>query len=559
MKRFVAILAGIFAILFSCEACASGRLSLHGHGPARVTFSFTMGANTLTGMGDYPVDGTFVSEVDKNGNARTDIVCCSGGVATAASTWAANSTARAPYTLVTTTGTYTITAPASTYSVGKQADWGAASGGTGVGALPQATLAGKTISMRSGLSIASWVTGNTGTPLRRSNYGTGSTGLTITSDDITNPATFTDNLNITSRYLVFRGIAFTIAPNDPLRGAFIIASTASVPVSDIWIDQCTFIGPYKDPNGNYSGGQAAFGNGDAIKSNGVNNFSNLRITGSTFLYTRRAVQIRSLPALAGAGNMIPESLTMSGNRVDVFYMLGLQGLGGDGGGVITIADNVISRPAGKVSDTGAPHTDALSVFGQGSAVADQEVAIYRNFVFQGSARGQSASVALRDFVQAGVDSGHFFTGSIIGNVVSMTSSEGMAVQNAKNLTVLNNTVLARVGDTGTSQINIATGADSTTSGTHTIQKNITETLAYGGLGTNVADNVLTTTGGYTYAQVLVGPTFAPNTRAEMLTLLIPNPAGPAILPGIDAGAVGSGAANFPAANPSDTAGTNNVP
>jgi hypothetical protein len=401
---------------------AIGRLKLRSC-PIQVTLA--MGALSPTGTGDYPYLGTVMSQVDKNGVARTDIDT-TGAVFTAASTWVANCGARTPYTITTTTHVYTINASgndangfniASMYSIGKQNDWYAGLS-SGAGTLSGATLAGKVLSFRAGVTVNSGtLTNATGEPFRRQNYGTVGTawaGVTITSDDPANPGGFANRVEINNgQYIKFKNVAFFVPTTSTVLAAVsIVSSSTTLPCTDIWFDGCSFIGPVVDPNSDLRGGAAAYLNGSGIIFNGTC-ISNIAVTGCTFLYTGARVisllvgQIRNGGG-AVAGNLVAENVKIVGNYIDVFWEIGIKLIYG---GVANapdpslvnaiITDNVITRPASRSTDVGNPHADFILLTGAATATADCQVQVNRNFCIRGVTRSECECIAARDFSQQG--------------------------------------------------------------------------------------------------------------------------------------------------------------
>lgn len=129
------------------------------------------------------------------------------------------------------------------------------------------------------------------------------------------------------------------------------------------------------------------------------------------------------------------------------------------------------------------------------------------------------------------------------------------VQNAKACAILNNTIVSdetSTSDTATRMVGGAAG-ELTTSGTHRIERNVSEVLSYG--GTPTLSSNITMGANPTMSIYFDGPTFVPTTRAEALTQLSYKIGGPLDIAGsYEVGAVGSSAVNFASSNPSATAG-----
>lgn len=532
-----------------------------------------MGAQTLSGMGDYPIDGTLVSIKDRNNVTRTDLAV-SGGVMTVTATWTpVNVAAREPYTVTTDTTVYTVNASgtwvaneadlATTYSVGKQSDWNGTSGAAKIAA---ATLSGKTISLRAGLSITSGVDQGSTTALGRKNYGVTTTaGLVVTCDDFTNPSWFTDTLLWTSRYVTFRGIGFQVPGTGATTAAFAISTTAApVLVSDLLFDRCQFVGPYADPNGDYNHITGTpWVNGQAIKDNGADRYSNIRVQGCTFRYVHRGPTLVCLPPVDGnAGGLVADGIAYVGNLVDTWYSVGLKCDYRDNAPKFTCTDNVVIHGASIPEDTSPTiHADSIICTASPTAASDWQVEIDRNFCLRGNARGVAVSIVLRDFYTIAGDSGNYFTGQMIGNVISQETYEAISVQNARDMIIRNNTAASYTAQGRCRFIIGGNSGQITSAGTQIVERNICTLIASGSPATLTSNVTMQDpeTAGYTYAQAMVGPTWTPDTRQEAMDWLQYKSSGPGDIAGLyNCGGPGSGAINYAAANPSIIPGSNNV-
>jgi hypothetical protein len=422
-----------------------------------------------------------------------------------------------------------------------------------------ATLSGKKISIRPGATITTGVNG-TATRLRRADYG----GLEIYCRDTTTYADVDKFYLRGVRNLTFRRLRTTAVAETK----FTILGETANNAAGVTIDQCHVRGVTADANGNYTTSSNYPNNGvDLITTGGsqINSVGSLTITNNLVEWCGSGINIR----VSQSGTA---TSTVSGNEVRYFYDDGI-GIAGSGSVaseitydcVATVSDNVVHDCIGLSTDSANPHTDAIRFIANTIMTADWTINLNRNIYYPGTARGGLAcqGVLASDFKKTGVDSGFFFKGTAIGNVVvTRDSTWGIAIENAKAFVALNNTVIKDGAITTGSPVQLAVGqgsTDSTSSGVHRLERNIADVIATGGSPT-LTDNITSGTGGATlaYSGTFDGPTFSPVSRANVFTMLDMKAGGPADLGGTyDAGAVGSGAVNWAASNPGG-GGSNNV-
>lgn len=513
--------------------------------PAEVTF----GALTIAGHGGVAVTGASISSGDPSGHWTIT----SGFLVPSAAGDTANLSG-GPYSLVFNDGsTLTVNIAANEWDVRQTSEWNT------VIVQSAATLSGKKIAIRPGETIVTGVDGVVAR-LRRNDYG----GLEIYCREVGQYATF-DKMRLRgTRNVTLRRLKSTAVAEQKI----LITGEAANNASGLTIDQCWLSGVVADANGNYttSTNYPNFGI-DMLTTGGsaINSVGSLTITNNIIEWCGSGINIK-------VSNGASATSTITGNLVRYFYDDGIavSGAGNATGEtgydcVSTVRDNVVYGTIGLSTDSANPHTDAYRFIATNLMTTDWTIYFDRNLFFPGNARGGYATQGLlaSDFKQSGVDSGFFFKGTAIGNViVTRDSTWGIAVENAKDFVALNNTVIKAGGGGSSPQVNIAVGAGSsnaTTSGTHRLERNIADAYQTGGSPT-LTDNVTSGLGGATlaYSGTFDGPTFDPATRAELLTQLSRKAGGPADLGGTyDAGAIGSGAVVFPSASPG-SGGTNNV-
>jgi hypothetical protein len=545
-----AVLLGATAL--SLALSARGNPLHRGGGGGGGPISRIIGALTPDGMGDIPITGSSI--VSGNGAGHFKVA---GGAIVANSTGTTAGFNAGPYTLTTNDGqVFAITMVANAYSIGKQDDFFTGSPYLGVGQLQYHSVAlnGKRVIGRPGLACLSGIDGGFASPLRNTNFGdvgTGWIGVSLESEDYSNPWTWTDTIvDITARYVQFKGIQFTVPPTgDNGANAVVLDGSAPFPVSDIVFDSCTWLGATKDPNSSVyaAGGSAAYGNGRGISDNGDVWTSNIRIIGSRFMYCYRGAVLSARLAVDGtAGNLVSQPLHIAGNYFEYPYECSFQiSKVFNQNAVPTVEDNVCSGIVGVSTDLGNPHPDAFYfVAPTATNSTDWDINCWRNWILP-NGRG-AAAFSFRD-----MNSGFYFRVSLIGNVDLRGSSEGLFIIDAKDCRALYNISISQETNDSSTTGFLSIGT-STTSGTHVVTGNVCEVLNVGGsptLSGNVQLGVDEVP--LSFATVFVGP--KPTTRAAALTALVTK--------GIYAAAGPLGTANpvnYPAANPSNVLGSNNV-
>lgn len=512
--------------------------------PAPAPTEVTFGALTFAAAGGVPVTGTSISSGDPNGHFTV-----SGGLLTVSAAGDAANLSGGPYSLVFNDGSMrTVNIAPNEWDVRTTAEWDT------VIAQSAATLSGKKIAIRPGQTITTGVNG-TAARLRRNDYG----GLEIYCRDTASMADFAGEFYLRG----CRNVTFRRLRSQAVAGRkFYLLGEAANHLENITIDQCHIRGATADPNGDYSTSTNYPNFGiDLITTQGSANGSvgNVTITNNTVEWGATLVGI--VVSKAGA------SVVVSGNLLRFFYddAVGFGRFSAQSVNCPAVCnDNVIYGAVGKSTDSANPHTDGIRFIASSNQLSDWTISVNRNIVFVGDARGDGhlQGMLASDFKQSGVDSGYFFTGEAIGNLIVTDMSNAFSVENAKNFVMVNNTVVGNKTSGGafTAGLRVGSGStDSTTSGIHRIQRNLAETYTIGGTPT-LTDNLTLGKGGATipFADVFVGPSWYPTTRAEALAWFSRKAGGPADLGGTyDAGAVGSGAVVFPSASPG-SGGANNV-
>lgn len=531
------------------------------------TFAVNFGALISAGSGGYPVSGTAISSGDASGHWQiaSGILCPS----TAGDTANLN---LGPYTLILNNGdTINVTIDANAWDVRTQSEWNT------VIAQSAATLFGKTIyirpdSYRSGGTIVTGIDGVSAN-LKRADFG----GLTIQgrTPALTNGTPFSGNgqtitpkvkasdvctmdagtataafflrgvKNVTFRHLAFPEVA---------KSKFSFLGESLNHQSGLLVDQCYCSGQICDPN------DASFSTSTNYPNYGV---SLIKTTGSatgsvgSIAVTNCLVQWGSVNIDITVDQDATQTSTVTGNEIRYFYEDGVDIRISSAQAVdcvSTVSDNVIWGPLGKDTDSALPHPDCIHFVANTNTTTDWHINVHRNIMFKGNARGDPDGLLANGFKIGAADSGHFFIASVTGNMVSDETAWGLSIENGKDCVFLNNTAVAWSPDSGGTVTTIAAGAgstNSTTSGTHRLERNIAESFSIGGTPTLV-NNITLGNGGVTipYATVFDGPTFAPTTVAEVLQFFARKAGGPADLAGTyDAGAVGSSAVLFATSMP----------
>lgn len=539
-----------------------GRLSLSGSGggsgggaPAPINERF--GALTAAGAGGVPVSGTSISSGDASGHWQ--IV---GGYLSPSATGDTANLNAGPYSLVLNNGqTVALAIDANAYDVRTNAEWDT------VIAIAAATLSGRTIyvrqdSYRGGSTLTSGVDG-TAAKLRRADYGglviqgrvpaftpgTGTAAPTAASDRVTFNKFFLRG----TRNVTFRHLATTAAAEVK----FQLTGEAANNLFGITIDQCHVSGAVGDPNGDYSvSTNYPNRNIDLISCTGAANNASGTITVS-----RNWVEWGGTNIGLRVDRDASSVCNVTGNYVRYWYDdgIGISKTTPSSAAwydcVTTITDNICTNNVGKSTDSDAPHCDAIRLISLYTVLADWTIHVSRNRIFVGDSRGNLhlQAVLASDYKSASGDSGYFFTGTAIGNVICTDNSVGISIENAKAFVALNNTVVTSniASGVNTETLRLGSGSTySTTTGTHRVERNIAEAYGLGGTPTLV-DNITLGKGGLIipYANVFdagAGDYPYPDTVTELMAWFARKTGGPADLAGgpPDAGAIGATAVTF---------------
>lgn len=445
---------------------------------------------------------------------------------------------------------FSVTVQGSCWSCATQTEWDF------LIAQATATLQGKTIRVRrlpAGVAYTSGVDGSAAR-LRRADYSDGTNPLTIQGDDISiipdgGDAAAVSSYPIFDKFVVRGGSNITFryidTPEDHNVKFSLIGESANH-CNGLTIDHCRVRGERLDPNGDFhlgvGSGASQYPNAHGIVVSGTASWiGTLVLTNNHITWSDRAIV-----AAVGGG-----TITTSGNRIQYFYDDGINISYGGADQLWTCEDNVISHPLGRSDDATDPHVDFIRGAGTNTAATDWTVKIRRNRMWRGGARGTYQFILLSDFKSAGVDSGKFYVAEVTGNLCVGDVTVGIQIENAKNCIVLNNTMVAdALSPVGTPSIKAGQGTtDATTSGTHTVRRNVAD--AFGIAGSPTLDNNVTTGKGgvsISYASAFVGnglSTWAPETLAEIMAWFSVKPSGPLDIVGTyDVGAVGSGAVTW---------------
>lgn len=515
-----------------------------GRGPSGpATTSVTFGNLSRSGVGSgVPTTATSISSGDASGHWQVSagVLCPS----------VAGDTANlnlGPYSLVMNNGdTFNVTIEANCWSVSTQAEWDF------IIAQATGTLASKIIRVRRLPSNGVYTSGVNGTAarLRRADY----TGLIIKGDDTFTVPNHEDDVSATS-YPLFdtfilrgtRNVTFQRLDFDATisKKFDMIAETANH-IAGITIDWCRLRGTIGDANGNYTAGAGVganqYPNGEHISAASSPSGNpawteNISLTNNHSTWSNRFCNIE-----CGTG-----ALSITGNRVKYFYEDAVRVNYPKGDIPTTITDNVISHPLGKGTDTGNLHCDAIQCTAVNTATTDWTVNIHRNRIWRGNARGELQGIFCTDFYASAIDSGFFFVPTVIGNVIALNSTQSLVIANAKTAVMLNNTaVAATIPGASLERFQVGAGTDSTTSGTHRLERNISEGYTIGGTPTLVNNQTLAETE-VAYAAMFDGSVdWDVETLAELMATFSRKTGGPGDLGGgpPDAGAIGSAAVTW---------------
>lgn len=219
-----------------------------------------------------------------------------------------------------------------------------------------------------------------------------------------------------------------------------------------------------------------------------------------------------------------------------------------GGFPVTITDCVIEQSLASSTSFGSPHADAIQFLGN-STKDWENVLIARNIFYSKYPNRFNQFL----FV-AGMGSGFYYSGiQVLGNVFVSPGgpSTGIRIGSPKVAIVRGNTVVSHLG--GTAQGPAILLGETETSGTHTVENNVTDGIDISGPQTNVTNNVLLGVGGanVAYNAAFTGSTFAPASRADVLSEFGMRPSGPLDGGGgsDNVGTIGSGYVTFPTNSP----------
>lgn len=303
--------------------------------------------------------------------------------------------------------------------------------------------------------------------------------------------------------------------------------SASYWCDDIRIQHCEFAGTTKPITGSstYSAnGAADFNTHDLIKKNN-SQYRNITVSNNRLSYFKRMIVLGAAGTNYYCDNIISE-----------YFSQGFSiSLPADGTKPINyVQRNVVYHPVGDSDDFGNPHPDAILLSGKSTATVGMEIHVDYNVFFKGASRGDFIGIAARDFVQGATDSGQFFTGTAIGNLIcGGEGSELLLVENAQGFVATDNTVMCSgLVDGTTAQFKVG---HITSSGTHTIARNIYEYGVFGG-EPSISSNrdIGTDRTAIPYSVDFVGPTFVPTTVEEALAQFRNRAGGPADLVGAGA-------------------------
>lgn len=303
--------------------------------------------------------------------------------------------------------------------------------------------------------------------------------------------------------------------------------SASYWCDDIRIQHCEFAGVVKSIIGDATyaaNGAVDFNTHDLIKKNN-SQYRNITVSNNRLSYFKRMIVLASAGTNYYCDNIISE-----------YYSQGFSiSLPADGTKPVNyVQRNVLFHPVGKESDFGNPHPDAILFSGKSSATVGMEIHADDNTFFKGVSRGDFIGIAARDFVQGATDSGQFFNGTAVRNLVcGGEGSELLLVENAQDFVATDNTVVCS-GVVGgiTAQFKVG---HITSSGTHTIARNIYEYGEFGGAPTMSSNrNIGTDRAAVPFTVDFVGPSYVPTTLNEARAQFRNKAGGPADLAGAGA-------------------------
>jgi hypothetical protein len=478
--------------------------------------AISFGALTLSGAGGIiPTHtGVITSASITSGDASSHWQIAADGTITPT---AAGDTANlnlGPYTLGVSfnggvdTATVTVNITASAYSAATMAEAKAAAAAIGVGG-------GVSILLRSGTYAE-----DTAFLQNRAFTST----ITITKHTGATPIFSQIDCN-NSDNLVIDGLTFTRGGGIPL---YIRNASDTVTVQN-----CLFYGTTPiDPLGDYSA-VLPVAPTYAIANDGTTAPANVSIRNNEFHDVLYGINLSCTGALRIEGNYLHE-----------FFYDGAHLTYVAGNTSVVFSDNVFTGPISNSTDFGNPHSDFIQFVGD--AVSDWEgISILRNIFVAKYARAFTEGI----FMRSGL--GGYFSGTIVkGNLIINRFYEtlGIRIMEAENAVIIGNTIASTTLLTGTGPA-ILIGEDAS-SGAHTVINNAADAITVAGSQAGVLNNIILGSAGATipYATAFDGPTFAPTTRAEALSMYSMKVGGPLDL-AVNVGAVGSGYVTWPTTSP----------
>ena len=298
-------------------------------------------------------------------------------------------------------------------------------------------------------------------------------------------------------------------------------------------------GDYYNPNGTYTAYQPAATQASAFTT--VSAGAGEAIT-NIYIYD---CEIYDILEVLTTSKLISGDFHFIGNNCHTFYTGALNFNSSGGGGTTKINWNTFYEPYGLATDVGTapPHIDFI----QPRAVAtDWILEIIGNVMFPGNARCQDPQCIFMDDQHIVGDATHFYTATVKGNVCVTNAGRTLAVVQAKNSTVIGNTVI-HANNTATvgARIDIGTGTGSYPNGNgggNVAKNNVCHTLN----GTLTESNN-SEYGAYTTAALEArfdGPAFTGlYTKANVLDALNMLTGG-LLDQTIDIGAIGSGYVDY---------------
>lgn len=282
--------------------------------------------------------------------------------------------------------------------------------------------------------------------------------------------------------------------------------------SMIVIQNSTFSGPSINPTGDYSLAEPLNING--ITGDGTPAPTDVSILNNVFhdLYAPFSL------GCAGA-------LRFEGNYIHDFYEDGFKTSYRAGGTAITVKGNVWLGMIGNGADVGRIHPDFLQFAGAPTALADwSNITVERNIIVAKYARAGGQGIFMDD-----MPAGFYYADTIVRQNLLVNRgavSVGIRIQQAKNTTVGNNTIVSTNLLPGTGP-GILVGSGGSTQGVHLIENNVADSYSIGG-SPDFANNITLGNAGaiIAYATAFDGPTFSPLSSVEATANFTPKEGGP---------------------------------